>query len=51
MKTRSPIAEWIAICAESGYDEKTLRKMELIDLYMLVGKVIRDCPEKGINGS
>lgn len=42
METRNPIAEWIAICAEAGYDEKALRKMELMALYLLAGKVIRE---------
>lgn len=33
---------WMQVCREAGYSEKELKKMDLMELYLLAGKVIRD---------
>jgi hypothetical protein len=43
---RNPPKEWFDICVAAGHDPKELRKLDLMDLYMLAGQVIQENAKK-----
>ena len=33
---------WMRVCLDAGFDEKALKKLPVVELYLLAGKVIHD---------